>query len=336
MKRSRRATVLALACALSVVVMPYVAMGQDGEGGGADPRAEAKVENTNFLPQVFYVGDRVEMRVEFRLDSQATVRLPEETPTMEWGTLHRVGLEEISSGWELRVSFTPFRPGTQTLPSMVLGDAYLSGVDVPVASILEENRSELAPLRDQLMLPATRVMLAAALGLLVAVPLVWFVSFRWGRRRLSSLVRRYRDALPYRRTARSLRRLSNEMDGMSDREFYIQLLSDFRAYLSRRMHTDALSATTEELATELERYIPSAEDRAAVLEVFHFGDRVKFASQRATARTRAEHLEAVLRVLRHVERKREPRHSDSASASGKRPPRGGKRRSRKRGARVGV
>lgn len=313
-----------LAPVLGAAVEPYSAVGQDEGGTPEILLEEAEVESTNFLPQVFYVGDRVEMRVKFRVGTQAGVRLPEESPTMEWGTLHRVGLEETSSGWELRASFTPFRPGTQTLPAMVLGDVYLRGVDVPVSSILEDTRSELAPLRDQLMLPATRVLLAAVLGTLVAVPLLWFVSYRWGRRRILSLVQRYRAAVPYRRIRRSLRRLSTEMDGMSDREFYIRLLSDFRSYLTRRMHTDALSATTEELADELERYIPSVEDREAVLEVFHFGDRVKFASQRATARTRADHLEAVLRVLRHLERKREPREGgDTRRSSRKRRPRVG-------------
>ncbi|MFP4566014.1 MAG: hypothetical protein ACLFNX_05885 [Spirochaetaceae bacterium] len=268
---------------------------------------EAEIERTTFLPQVFYVGDRVEMRVAFRPAAGTAPRLPEETPSISWGTLHRMRLAAVSGGWELRVSFTPFRPGTQTLPPMQLGDVYLRGIDVPVPSILDENRSELAPLRDQLLLPATEALFVAAVAVLVLVPAAWFVFFRWGRRRFRDLITRYREALPYRRINRSLRQLANDMDGMNDRDFYIQLLFDFRSYLSRRMHTEAFSATTEELAVELDRYIPTEEDREAVLEVFKFGDRVKFASQRASTRARSDHLEAVMRVLRHVERKRDRR-----------------------------
>lgn len=277
-----------------------------GAAGQSEEPVEAEIERTLFLPQVFYVGDRVEMRVAFRTAPGAVPRLPEESPTIEWGTLHRVRLAEVSGGWELRVSFTPFQPGTQTVPAMFLGDVYLRGIDVPVPTILEEDRSELEPLRDQLLLPATRFLLASVLAVVVLVPAGWFLFYRWGRKRLRTLLARYRDALPYRRISRSLRQLSGDMDDMSDREFYIQLLADFRAYLSRRMHTEAFSATTEELAGELERYIPTETDREAVLEVFKFGDRVKFASQRASTRARADHLEAVLRVLRHVERKRDP------------------------------
>lgn len=293
-------------------------------GAQSEEPQEAEIERTTFLPQVFYVGDRVEMRVAFRTSPGAAPRLPQESPSIAWGTLHRVRLAEVSGGWELRVSFTPYQPGTQTLPPMELGDVYLRGIDVPVPSILDENRSELAPLRDQLLLPATRMLLAAAVAVLVLVPAVWFVFFRWGRRRFRDLLTRYRDALPYRRINRSLRQLGNEMDDMSDRDFYIQLLSDFRSYLSRRMHTEAFSATTEELAGELERYIPTEEDREAVLEVFKFGDRVKFASQRASTRARSDHLEAVMRVLRHVERKRDPRdRTQGEAARGKGGPRSG-------------
>jgi hypothetical protein len=313
-----------------LLAAPAAAQSERGE--------EAEIERTLFLPQVFYVGDRVEMRVSFRTSPGASPRLPEETPSISWGTLHRVRLAQVSGGWELRVSFTPFQPGTQTVPPMQLGDVYLRSIDVPVPSILEEDRSELAPLRDQLLLPATRLLVAAAVGVLVIVPGAWFVFFRWGKRRLSNLVQRYREALPYRRISRSLRQLSNDMDEMSDREFYIRLLADFRAYLARRMHSEALSATTEELAGELERYIPTEEDRRAVLEVFKYGDLVKFASQRASQRDRADHLEAVLRVLRHVERKREPRRHGEAGTPGSRPPRSStpKRAPRTRRRKTGV
>ena len=305
---SQRRPYALLSTALSVVVLlaTVPAAAQDGEGPRRDI-VEAEIERTLFLPQVFYVGDRVEMRVAFRTSPVVSPRLPEDTPSISWGTLHRVRLAEVSSGWELRVSFTPFQPGTQTLPEMDLGDVQLRGIDVPVPSILEEDQTELEPLRDQLLLPATRLLIAGSVAVLVVVPGAWVLFFRWGRRRIANLIHRYRDALPYRRISRSLKQLSNEMDDMSDREFYIQLLADFRGYLSHRMHTEVRSATTKELAGELDQYIPTEEDREAVLEVFKFGDRVKFASQRASTRARADHLEAVLRVLRHVERKREPK-----------------------------
>ncbi|MFP4205777.1 MAG: hypothetical protein ACLFRR_06775 [Spirochaetaceae bacterium] len=284
---------------------------ETGEQRIVEPTA-AQVERTTFLPQVFYVGDRVEMRVAFRTAAGASPRLPEESPTIPWGSLHGVRLGETAAGWELRVTFTPYRTGTQTLPAMRLGDVSLRSIDVPVSSILDEQRDSLAPLRDQLMLPGTRALIAGAAGLLVLIPGGWFLFFRWGRRKVRAVVQRYREALPYRRISRSLRQLAGDMNEMSDREFYIRLLSDFRAYLSKRMHADALSATTEELAAELQRYIPEAEDRQAVLDVFHFGDRVKFASRRASAEARTQHLEAVLRVLRHLERKRSRRtHAES-------------------------
>ena len=312
-RRPGLAVAVLLARALpAMLVVPVLALAlflspAPPTGAQTQDAPEAEIERTTFLPQVFYVGDRVEMRVAFRTSPGAAPRLPEESPSIPWGTLHRVGLAEVSTGWELRVSFTPYQPGTQTLPPIALGDVYLRGIDVPVPSILDENRAELTPLRDQLLLPATRTLLAVAVAVLVLVPAMWFLFFKWGRRRFIDLVTRYREALPYRRINRALRQLGNEMDEMSDRDFYIQLLSDFRSYLSRRMHTEAFSATTEELAGELERYIPTEEDREAVLEVFKFGDRVKFASQRASTRARSDHLEAVMRVLRHVERKRDPR-----------------------------
>ena len=121
---------------------------------------EYSVENTLLLPQRFYVGDRVEARVQLRLaeTAQAPTRAPETTPDPEWGTIHAISIDGSGRDYEVRIGFTPYQPGTLTFPALDLGALTLRGVDFHVESILDGQSTELAPVRSQLLLPSTRML----------------------------------------------------------------------------------------------------------------------------------------------------------------------------------
>ncbi len=182
------------------------------------------------------------------------------------------------------------------------------GFDIYVETILEDER-ELAPLREQTVLPSTNFLIAAVLGGLVLVPMVWLLFVRVGRSRIRRLVERYRANQPARRLRKSLRQLAAEVESMPGREFYIRLLSDLRSYISRKLNVDCMSATTEELRGYLVQLIDRAEDREALLELFHQGDRVKFARGSSTVKKRRRHLETVSAVLESLE-ERHKRHRE--------------------------
>ena len=99
-RRPGLAVAVLLARALpAMLVVPVLALAlflspAPPTGAQTQDAPEAEIERTTFLPQVFYVGDRVEMRVAFRTSPGAAPRLPEDSPSIPWGTLHRVGLAE--------------------------------------------------------------------------------------------------------------------------------------------------------------------------------------------------------------------------------------------------
>jgi len=260
------------------------------------------VASTVFLPRVFYVGDRVEMRISLRVPQNAALERPAEMPTPQWGEIHSISVSHAGGDATVRIIFTPFRPGTQSMPVMKLGDITLEGVNVYVKSILQEGEVGLAPPRSQLLLPSTRLVIGLGVGVLVILPLGWFVFYRWGRSRLVGLIARYRERQPNRRMQRVLKQLSADVENRSGREFYIVLQEELRRYLSRKLDADCMSATTWELRLHLGRLTPDQNDTQLLLSLFQFGDLVKFAGKSSSARIRKEHLQQVGELLARVER----------------------------------
>jgi hypothetical protein len=123
------------------------------------------------------------------------------------------------------------------------------------------------------------------------------------------MVERYRANQPARRLRKSIRQLRAEVEETKGRDFYIRLLSDLRSYMSRKLGVDCMSATTEELRGYLVQLIDQADDREALLDLFHYGDRVKFARGSSTVKMRRRHLDTVSDVLEEVE-ERHTRHRE--------------------------
>ena len=271
-------------------------------------RADYQISSTTFLPQQFYVGDRVEMRVSLRVSAGAELTVPEALPQVDWGDLHHVRLLPRGAEWEVRIVFTSFQPGTRTIAPLDLGAVTVSGLSVHIPSILEiEGRSEPAPPQDQMVLPGTRLWIALFALLLVLLPFFWIISVSRGRRYVHEFVRRYRERQPYRRLSRALKHLSASMAQTDGRAFYIALLEHIRRYLSTRLRTDCMSLTTSELDSHLDRLVPSAEDRRLLLELFRYGDLVKFASLAAPAEQRSSHIAQLRAVVEKLEQRRTPR-----------------------------
>lgn len=264
--------------------------------------ADYTVVGVTFLPQQFYVGDRVEMRAVVRLSRTGEPAVPDPLPRLDWGDLHHIRLVPRGAEWEVRVIFTAFQPGTQTIPPLNLGAVTVSDLSVHVPSILETGEyAEPAPPQAQLVLPGTRLWTALLVLLLVLLPLAWIVFFRRGKRYLQELVRRYRERQPYRRLLRVIRQLTASIEQMDGRTFYITLLEQMRRYISTKVATDCMAATTGELAEHLQRLSASVNDRDRLLQLFRYGDLVKFASVEAPVAQRASHLGELRSVVESVE-----------------------------------
>ncbi len=252
------------------------------------------------LPSEYHVGDRAELRVRVRTAGSVELSVPASLPEAAWAVFHDMRLFPIDAQQtEIRVSFTAFRPGTQTLPAVDLGGITLSGLTVRVASVLEEGRTEPAPLEPPMLLPTTRLRLAAFVALITIGPLLIWMVLRIGRGQVSHLLARYRRAQPYRRLRKSLKRLESSIEELDARSYYIVLLEDVRRYFTRKLGRDLMSATSMEII----HYISDIDARGSdmIAEVFREGDLVKFAGRPATLEQRRKHLEGVLQVIAELE-----------------------------------
>lgn len=269
--------------------------------------AEYSVTDVIFLPRVYYVGDRVELRVLLRYSAEEEPAPPTGVPTVEWGDVHEVSASFENGVGEVRLSFTPFTPGTQSIPPISLGTITLGRTDVFVQSILSQEAAELAPTRGPVVVPGTRLSLIFLLSLLVGGPLLWLLVLRRGLEWLRSLVLRYREGQPYRRLTRDLRNLTQSSSEIDGRRFYILLGEDFRRYLTRKTGTDCLAATTGEVSERLSELVDDPIKRRQLVELLHYGDLVKFADRPSSENTRREHVEIMREAVKTIEARRRRR-----------------------------
>ena len=268
---------------------------------------EYSVTDIIFLPRVYYVGDRVELRVLLRYSPDEEPARPTEVPQVEWGDIHEVTASFENGVGEVRLSFTPFTPGTQSIPPIPLGSFTLARTDVFVQSILTQEAAELAPPRDPVVLPGTRFAMILLAATIVGVPLLWFLVLRRSLDWIKMLLQRYREGQPYRRLARDLRTLTQGSSDMDGRRFYIRLGEDFRRYLTRKTGTDCLAATTGEVSDRLSSLISDQQKRERLVELLHYGDLVKFADRPSSENTRREHVEVMKEVVKTIESRRKNR-----------------------------
>lgn len=269
--------------------------------GSASAQAVSQVV---FLPQTFYIGDMVEARVVVRTVETLSLTVPDALPVTEWFTIHSVTIVQRADGFEARIIFQPFFVGTRQLPVIGLGPMELSGVSVFVSSMVEPGDTDPAPVRDQMLLPGTRFLLALIVIAFVVVPLVILGAGKWTRRWIRRLIRRYRENRPYRRLTKNLRVLQGEMHELDGKRFYIRLLDEARVFFDRRFNASILAATTEELDGRLEQANAPPEVRQILVEMFRFGDLVKFAQQAVTLEDRTRHLDELRTLAQAVHRGR--------------------------------
>ncbi len=269
--------------------------------------AEYSVTDVIFLPRIYYVGDRVELRVLLRYSAEEEPARPTEVPTIEWGDVHEITASFENGVGELRLSFTPFTPGTQSIPPISLGTITLGRTDVFVQSILTQEDAELAPPRGPVVLPGTRLSLILFLGVLLGGPLLWRFVLRRGLEWMRRLFRRYREGRPYRRFARDLRNLTQNSSDIDGRRFYILLGENFRRYLTRKTGTDCLAATTGEVTERLSELVDDPIRRRQLVELLHYGDLVKFADRPSSENTRREHVEIMRDTVKTIEARRRRR-----------------------------
>ncbi|WP_455383297.1 hypothetical protein [Salinispira pacifica] len=270
------------------------------------------VSQSVLLPPEFYVGDPVEMRLTVRVGQNETLTPPKELPASRWIVFHSIRVIPHGDTQEVRIGFTPYHPGTLPFPPIDLGHVVLRDISVYVKPVLSSQTtglssqaagsssgqiSDLRSAYGPLLLPNTRLIIGALVGVLLVVPLLWLAFYRFGRRHVAELLRRMRENRPYRRLLKYLKAVDQRAGEMRGREFYIELLTELKLYLTRRLGIDCAALTTAELEPHLHRLLLTDSEQGQLAGLLRFADLVKFAGRAAPVRQRKSHIDLLVTIV---------------------------------------
>lgn len=250
----------------------------------------ARIDSILFLPPEYYVGDTVEMRVELEAPPELLVDAPAALPQADWILFRGAEVVEQDGGYQLRIFFSPFAPGTRTLPEIAFGNFSLQGLKIHTATILEEEEGDIADLRDQLYLPGTISLLVLTVVLLFTGPLALIAASGYIRGKIRSFSLYWTRRRPYWRLKRDLKELGSQALLLPDRDFYYRLSDAVRTYISRRTGGDCISTTIHEIRVMMQRFFPEGDTALRLIHFLEYADMIKFAGIEAGEDTKGDDL----------------------------------------------
>ena len=259
-------------------------------------------EKIVFLPQDFFVGDLVEVRVVIKPMPGYHVEKPTKLPDSYWISVENADIVDLGGKYELRVLLRPYAPGIRTLPPLQFGDIMLRDVRILTRSVLDENQSGFSPPAGQMLLPGTQYYIAILVGVVFILPVLLLVFWGRLRERITDYISRQLKRRPYKRFIRRLDELEAGLGDMKGRGFYTELIEVLREYLSERGRVDYESATTREAVRGLSSDFAAVDCLSAVIAIFQTADRVKFGSARVVMSVREEHLNVLRDAAQQIEK----------------------------------
>jgi len=237
--------------------------------------AQAVLKDVRFIPPTFFVGDRVELRITFTQEGDMAVAVPDTVPDSDWVDISDISILRDDNSFTVVIIFTPFAPGTRTLPPMKLGALELRDIKVPTHSIIENTH------------PGVRSLRAPFLGYGL-----FRISWKWVKKSRQL----YRVGRPARRLRRVIKKLKSGIGSMQASIWYYELTEALRSYLSAKTNQDCRSATTAEIAL-MPDFRSEGTPGRDLLEVLKEGDMVKFAGRFADDRSLNKTLETVISAV---------------------------------------
>ena len=231
--------------------------------------------NARFLPPDYYVGDTVELKFTLRSSGNPDLVVPEALPDPGWVKLLSLRIAKQGGDHEITIRFIPYYPGTRTLPPLRLGDLTLKDIKIYTSSVLGgDTERELSGIRNNLIIPGTRVTGAVIFSALLCLPLLIILFYKFLKKRTGALVYSYKLNLPYRKFLRLMKKIRQTLNDMSDKEFFTQYTDGLKNYLSTRFHQDFTTLTTTEMEKVFRSSTVSEPLYLTLLNLFHRMDRV--------------------------------------------------------------
>ncbi|MBF9017830.1 MULTISPECIES: hypothetical protein [unclassified Oceanispirochaeta] len=269
-----------------------------------------QIHNLRFMPPEYYVGDTVEMSFILKTDQVHDFTVPEEFPDPGWLNILSMDIESKGSETEVTIRLIPYYPGTRALPPVDLGGLIVDDLKIFTSTLLNlESSRELEGVQSPLLIPGTRAVGALIVSLLLALPILIVMVYRFIRHRTGEIVKTYKINLPYRQFQRLVRKIRRSMVNMPEKEFYMTFTGGLKKYLSTRFHHDLSSSTTSEIENLLGRSRIHDTLALSLVNLFHRVDRVKFAGDKMLYSDREQLLSEVEEVSEALEEWRK-KHAD--------------------------
>ena len=266
------------------------------------PQNGLSVKDIIFLPKEFYVGDQVELRISIEEEPGQQLVLPEAYPDSVLLEIHDVTMSRDDGLVELRILFTPFAPGTRSLPAIDLGGAVLDKVKVYTSSLLDGENVKFQGIRKPLLVPGTKLLLGIFIGFLFIGP-VFVLSFAGTiRRKFHLIIALRRGRRPGRKLLKVLRELAESKDGLSSRQFYFTLSDEYRKYLLQRTDIDFLTSTSTDFGKNLGKIIKDKAFVQSASEMILFSDSIKFGGVTVDSSRKDHDLDIVRKSMELIEK----------------------------------
>ena len=253
---------------------------------------------TLFIPATFYVGDTVEMHITFFPGEAQDLFVSTDLAVLDWVEIKNVQMIPQLPNYKVIITFTPFATGSRTLPQINLGSLNLEDLRIYTSSLLENN--ELAPPREQVLLPMTEFTLTLILGLLVFIPLILWKTHTRMRNWYLSLRQTYNRLRPFKKFTKETGKLKVQLFGLESSEYYRRLQIILREYLSARWGKDLLSFTTQELRDVFGVHLDRDSDRIFT-DFFQWSDVVIYDRRQVADQRALEDLEILLKTAQKME-----------------------------------
>ncbi|MDD9988191.1 MAG: hypothetical protein OXQ31_18080 [Spirochaetaceae bacterium] len=239
---------------LRLVSLPALAVAVAAGAVAQEGFAPARIEQVQFIPPRFTVGDQVELQVVLvgLIDHGHGTPRPAAGPAaaLEPIMVDAVTVAPLAGGRHLlSVSFRSFQPGTVSLPAIDLGGAVVELPAVTTTATLPAGVGELEPSRAPMALPGTVAGLVAAGALLLICPAAAAIGARRVARVASRLLAAGRRRGPRLRFERDLRALKGR--GTSGAAYSAEVARLTRRFLTGRLQVAARSKTAPELTALL-------------------------------------------------------------------------------------
>ncbi len=206
-----------------------------------------KVTDIRFLPPTYYPGDRLTVLIRVEVGPDCSVTPPQIVPADPYISIRDVEVSRNGDYAQVSISLTTFLPGERTVPRMELGDIEIADILLSPASLVEDLDADFQPLRDQLLLPGTRVLLVFTVTGIAAAVLAAVFLFTRLKAKLQGLRRWWHAWVEKRRLAGLLGKLEKEFSLMGADMFYRLLSGRLRSYIGILFSIPSEALTSKEL-----------------------------------------------------------------------------------------